>query len=503
MVYTLCCCFRLFSSQFFLERVNIMNRQMLERLRTAAVIVIALIFMVSIFMRFKDRMNTQLAESTASYLSGNVDALATAIQTKLEDQMVMLESQSRYFSDVDLNDYNAMKKAIMSTRGMKSFTSIGVASKAGSTMNYEGKSSGNFLLRDYFQHAMTGQNAISGEPSIDEFGNEVLVLAVPIWQKEQVAGVIYGTFTRDALSDLLQNVRFGDESASVLVSKSGTILARTSDSDLIDKDSEKIQDVVPGLKLDSTADNDFISYKNGDQENILVLRPIGFHDWYFGMIVSRDIVSEQSDNISRYVVLVMFEMAFMVAGLLLYIYLVGKHNERVHSRLKERADTDTLTDILNKSAFQETVSGILKKMGDQESCALFIIDLDNFKLVNDNLGHAVGDQVLAEVADKLKRIFRDSDLVGRIGGDEFAAFLRCPANQGYDMEALVHNKAAAIVAVLNKVYEADGNQVEVSASVGMAIYPEHGRDYKTLYENADKALYSAKRGGKNRYETYG
>lgn len=479
-----------------------MKKQFRGQLITVCVILLALIFMVSIFMRFRKRMDTELNDSVTNYLSGNVDALATAFQTKLEDQLIMLESQSRYFSDVDLTDYNAMKRTIMSTRGMEAFTSIGVASGAGSTMNYQGKSSGNILLKDYFKQAMAGKNAISAEPSIDEFGNEVLVLAVPIRQQDDVTGVIYGTFTRDALSDLLRNVSFGEESASVLITGNGTILARTADSDLIDADSKNLQEVIPGLDIKEAEKTSIFRYQGKDGENILALRPIGFHDWYFGTIVPRDMVTRQSDRISRYVVLVMLEIALMVTVLLLYIFFVWRHNENVHRRLQKKAKTDPLTGLLNKTAFAEAVEQVLHVRGELETGALFIIDLDDFKQINDTLGHAVGDRVLVESAKKLKALFRDSDFAGRIGGDEFAAFIHYPGKYAGDLPSLMKEKAEVLLTTLSKEYENDGNRLKTSISVGIAAFPAHGKDYKSLYENADKALYNAKRGGKNRYEVY-
>lgn len=479
-----------------------MKNRIKEWLMTTGVIIAALILLVFMFTKFRNRMNAELNTTTAKYLSGNVDALATAFQTKLEDQLIMLESQTRYFSDVDLTDYNAMKETIMSTRGMEAFTSIGVASSAGSTMNYLGKSSGNILLRDYFQRAMTGESAISAEPTVDEFGNEVLVLAVPIHQGDEVVGVIYGTFTQEALSELMRTVKFGEESASLLITGDGTILATSVDSDLIDSQSESIQDVIPGLDVASIAEKNYYTYQSDGQDNILVLRPIGIHNWYFGMVIPRAIVTEQSDSILRYVLLVMLEVIFVVACLLLYIYFMLRRNAREKQKLTEKAQTDLLTGVLNKMAFQEEVGRALAGAGDSETCALYIIDLDDFKHVNDNLGHAIGDQVLVDAARKLRTIFRNTDLIGRIGGDEFAAFLHCTRDIDIDLHHLMKHRAEAVIRELCQEYEANGKQVQVSASVGMAIYPDHGSNYKALYEHADKALYSAKRGGKNRYEAY-
>lgn len=175
-------------------------------LTTIVVIGMAVALLAMVFARFRSRMDVEMNATITDYLTENVEALATAFYTKLEDQLVMLESQTRYFRDVDLTDYAAMKETIMSTRGILAFTTIGVASSAGSTMNYLGKSSGNILLQDYFKEAMAGNNAISATTSIDEFGNEVLVLAVPIQRDENVIGVIYGTFTKDALMTAFNGV---------------------------------------------------------------------------------------------------------------------------------------------------------------------------------------------------------------------------------------------------------------------------------------------------------
>lgn len=478
------------------------KRRIKEWLMTTGVILAALLVLIFMFTKFRNRMNAELNTTTAKYLSGNVDALATAFQTKLDDQLIMLESQTRYFRDVDLTDYNAMKETIMSTRGMEAFTSIGVASGAGSTMNYQGKSSGNILLRDYFQRAMKGESAISARPTTDEFGNEVLVLAVPIHQEDQVVGVVYGTFTRDALSELMRNVRFGEQSANILITEDGTILARSVDSELIDPRSVNIQEIIPGLDIAAIAEQQFITYESDGQDNILILRPIGFHNWYFGMIIPKGIVTEQSDSILRYVLLAMLEVTFVVVCLLLYIFFMYRRNTQEKQMLTEKAQTDLLTGVLNKMAFQEEAEQTLAGAGDSEICALYIIDLDDFKHVNDNLGHAMGDQVLTDAAGKLRGIFHSTDLIGRIGGDEFAAFLHCPREKDIDLHRLMQQRAEAIIRELCQEYEANGKKVQVSASVGMAIYPDHGSDYKSLYEHADKALYTAKRGGKNRYEEY-
>ena len=479
-----------------------MKKRFKGMLTTVLVIAIALALLATVFFRFRSGMNKEMNATVTDYLTENVDALATAFYTKLEDQLVMLESQTRYFQDVDLTDYAAMKETIMSTRGILAFTTIGVASSAGSTMNYLGKSSGNILLQDYFQEAMAGRNAISATTSLDEFGNEVLVLAVPIQRDESVVGVIYGTFTKDDLNKLLNTVHFEDIGTNVLITADGTILAQDAETDGIDVNINNLHDIIPGLNLSGIEDSFTFSYNDGEHADILVLKKVGFHDWYFGTILPGEIVEQKSSSISRRVLVVMVEATVVFIALLLYILLSARKHVNVKEELTEKAQTDLLTGILNKVSFQDAVQGAIRDAGDKECCALYIIDLDDFKHVNDNLGHAMGDKVLADTARKLRNIFRNSDVIGRIGGDEFAAFFRCPKERADELDNLMRSRAEAILRDVTETYEAGGKSVQVSVSVGVAMYPRDGGDYKTLYENADRALYTAKREGKNRYEAF-
>ena len=475
-----------------------MKKRFKGMLTTVLVIAIALAMLFAVFFRFRSGMNTEMNATITDYLTENVEALATAFYTKLEDQLVMLESQTRYFHGVDLTDYAAMKETIMATRGILAFTTIGVASSAGSTMNYLGKSSGNILLQDYFQEAMAGENAISATTQTDEFGNEVLVLAVPIRHDEDIVGVIYGTFTRDDLNKLLDTVHFGDLGTNVLITEDGTILARSDKTDVIGAEASNLHELIPGLRLSGNNDSFSYIYRDGEKDNILVLKKVGLHDWYFGTILPREIVSEKSAAISRRVLVVMVEATTIFCALLFYILLSARRNVSVKEQLTEKAQTDLLTGILNKVSFEEAVDNAIAEAGDSSYGALYIIDLDDFKHVNDNLGHAMGDRVLSDTARKLRTIFRDSDIIGRIGGDEFAAFLRCPGET--DINELKRRRAEAIIKELKEAYEANGHKVQVSASVGVAGFPVDGGDYRSLYAKADTALYAAKREGKNRYE---
>ncbi len=166
--------------------------------------------------------------------------------------------------------------------------------------------------------------------------------------------------------------------------------------------------------------------------------------------------------------------------------------------LLEKSEVDTLTGVYNRAATENYIRNHLLTVSEREKCALLVIDIDNFKAVNDNLGHICGDKCLRDIGETLGSVFRSGDIVGRIGGDEFFVFLNDCKNADF-----IEQKATEVCTALVKEYGNDDVQVQVSASVGVAFFPEHGTDFHTLYEKADKALYVAKGSGKNRFAIFG
>jgi len=127
---------------------------------------------------------------------------------------------------------------------------------------------------------------------------------------------------------------------------------------------------------------------------------------------------------------------------------------------------------------------------------LFMIDVDNFKQLNDTLGHQTGDEFLVLFAAAIKNCFRDDDIVGRVGGDEFFAFLK----NASDID-VVNKKAQELLETIQELC-AKYNEAKVSGSIGVSMYPNNGKTVDELYAKADSALYKAKREGKNKYILY-
>lgn len=166
-------------------------------------------------------------------------------------------------------------------------------------------------------------------------------------------------------------------------------------------------------------------------------------------------------------------------------------------KLMEKAERDTLTGLYNKGTVQALISEhLLNRRGDAMD-ALLIIDVDNFKGVNDSEGHPFGDTLLIHIASCLNSIFRSSDLIGRIGGDEFIVLARDIPDIG-----LIRQKADQLLLAASALSSAEKRRFAVSCSIGIAIVTEEKAALEELYSNADWALYKAKRGGKNRHALY-
>lgn len=162
--------------------------------------------------------------------------------------------------------------------------------------------------------------------------------------------------------------------------------------------------------------------------------------------------------------------------------------------LMERAQRDMLTKLYNKGSSQEYIQAVLTNNVPGKMAALMIIDLDNFKHMNDTMGHLFGDALLSEVAHSIQKQFRSEDIVGRVGGDEFLVFLGQIPNA-----ALAEQKAVQVMKAIGEMAVQELTEVELSCSIGIAIYPECGQTYHELFQRADQALYRAKNQGKGRY----
>ncbi len=211
------------------------------------------------------------------------------------------------------------------------------------------------------------------------------------------------------------------------------------------------------------------------------------------------IIEENEDGIQEFLELIkrpVYDDDGNINGIIALINDVTE-KQLLKMELEKRSKTDQLTGLLNKGAVEGLISMLLSNYyKENEICALIMIDADHFKNVNDTFGHIAGDRVLATIGRLIRNTFKGSDVAGRIGGDEFVVFLR-------DIESKEATIALA-EKLQNEVLNAFSGDLDkcVSLSMGIAMFPDHGRSFEELYHAADKALYYVKEHGRASYKIF-
>jgi diguanylate cyclase len=212
--------------------------------------------------------------------------------------------------------------------------------------------------------------------------------------------------------------------------------------------------------------------------------------WYYQLGESSQQV--MADPRARLLELTLFLVAGIATG------LASSFNKQLAAqrRVSHQAQYDALTGLLNRKSFEETLNNMIEVAKQRDTLlAVLFVDLDKFKQVNDIYGHDMGDELLKAVARQLRSTVRDGDAVARLGGDEFMivlAGLREP-----ESATVVADK---IVKTLSSPFRIRGKELHISASVGISLFPDDGRDVETLVKSADSTMYAVKATGKNHYK---
>lgn len=355
----------------------------------------------------------------------------------------------------------------------------------------------------WFQEVLTGE-----QPYI--YAGEVQSVAVVKRVSSDAAqGYLVLFYPMHKFADMLLNSGYDSSSFLAVTTLEGDILGASGSStnaclqggNLFSALEAENQDNVTVLRnrMGNGSRGNFV-VQAGRQNQVLTFVPLGENGWDMVLGVSESYVDRQAGYLRRNVknmvaaLLIVIGVFFCVV---MVINILGKirSNEK-KKELEDKADTDLLTGLSNKLATERKIKEYMGKNPDKQSM-MFLFDIDNFKKINDTMGHAFGDEVLRSLGTQIGGIFRASDIVGRVGGDEFMVFLKDITN---DEDIL---KEAKKVETFFKSFQA-GEYVKykATASIGVAIFPQEGEDFETLYKAADQGLYKAKKRGKNQLAFY-
>lgn len=226
-------------------------------------------------------------------------------------------------------------------------------------------------------------------------------------------------------------------------------------------------------------------------------------DWYVICSIPTKIILNEKNEMRYYIYMAGLIAAVIAVlfGTVMSIRLIIPVKKAV-STLDTKANCDQLTGILNKLAFNDCASARLGSSLSIERHALILLDLDNFKGINDTLGHAYGDEVLAKTGSILRATFSTDDFLGRIGGDEFCVLVNSVPGDDTEYNDFIREKCETLCNAFRKYYSGDRCDYKISASIGVSFFPENGTTFEELYAASDKALYSSKKTSKDTYTFY-
>ncbi|MBE6842683.1 MAG: GGDEF domain-containing protein [Ruminococcus sp.] len=226
-------------------------------------------------------------------------------------------------------------------------------------------------------------------------------------------------------------------------------------------------------------------------------------NWHVICYIPTPIILTEKNEIIYFLVIV--GSLAMIIATLLNVILLNRIITPVSSmvtNLDTKARTDLLTGVLNKRTFEEITDNALRLCNNEHFGAIILIDVDNFKHVNDTLGHAYGDKVLSGIGDILRDTFGKEDYLGRLGGDEFCVFMKVPEEQNEDFEGFIAQRCESLCQAFRNNYTGDDKSYKISASLGAACTYKNVKTFAELYKCADEALYKSKQKGKDTYTIF-
>ena len=343
--------------------------------------------------------------------------------------------------------------------------------------------------RDWYKEGLLHDQFAFGEPYVDSMTGGTCVSISSRLKAGSAVTVLSADVYLDYASQLAEEIASDKIEHAFFVTAGSRLILADSDASMVgttlsaEHESMLYQNVNRLLDTGKPGQYDIL----GDESVYFVnITAIPDTDWYFITCMNRNEVLKDLWGIEFPMLLIA-----VIASVLLF-FLTSLFAKEMSS-IRTKARLDPLTRLLNREGFEELVRMALAERPGQG--LMMIMDMDNFKLINDQLGHPVGDNVLRKFSSILENYFnRNKDIVGRLGGDEFAVFV------GRDISTKeTEGMLKKFISIVHQNFDSEYPDQKLSASIGVGL-AANNNTYELLYQNADKALYEAKWNGKDRFQ---
>lgn len=418
----------------------------------------------------------ELAEEEADILEDEAMEIAKIYASSIGVKNVILVDPSYYAKDIKGKEYNHINKT-------NQFQGL-----------FDKKEDTNLFLAN-------------------ETGDSNLYIISPVTTSTTFKGYIIIEYVPRVIETLLSNPKYSSMKTYALVSNTGEVVEIAgNDSKFMYEGANILENAQSMIFVGKGSYNAFrqtiSDCRTGSQQIIykeegtyVFFTPIAGTKAIAMMLVDTDDVEKSNAAVSKTIRSMLLEIGITVAAFFLLFLIFSMFNRAKFNLesedLQTKADTDLLTDLYNKMATERLIKEYLEGEGKNSMSMLFLLDVDDFKKINDTKGHAFGDQVLAQLGHQIRAWFRVSDIIGRIGGDEFMIFVK----DVKDPEA-IKREGSRIMQFFDGFNVGEYAKYSPTASVGGAVFPNDANDFESLYKAADKAVYKSKKEGKNRVSFY-
>lgn len=380
-----------------------------------------------------------------------------------------------------------------------------------SAVDSEGQTYSNLLDEERFNKVFDANISMNAFiKGVD--GREYLYIMRPISSKTTSKGYVVIEYVPHVMDTLLNDPKFSSRKTFALVASDGQVIESTGKKSYICEVGgnavQKAQDLF-------YVDGSYNSFKQAmydcrsgsvqtvyqEEGRYIYYSPVVGCKASVVMLVDTADVEKSFTAVSKTIRSMMLEIGITIIAFVaifagIAVFNKAKYNLETED-LQNKADTDLLTDLYNKVATERMIREYLAGEGKNCVSMLFVLDVDDFKKINDTRGHAFGDQVLSQFGHSIRTWFRVGDILGRIGGDEFMIFIK----DVKDPE-VIRREGSRIMQFFEGFNVGEYTKYSPTASVGGAVYPNDADDFESLYKAADKAVYKSKKEGKNRVSFY-
>jgi len=341
---------------------------------------------------------------------------------------------------------------------------------------------------------------------------KALLSVIPITGSDGEKELVMLYYSADNFAGIMNEMEFNGQSFFMLIDGDGNVISKLGNeySKFMKEDLNFFDLILKGKTAEGIYANVHTRMTNGysgtfkvtmnGEKRTLVYVPLGIENWYVVAGVDENYVTKMENltwEPSKNIISKLIAVLFVFFGLVLAAELINKIRFAEENRnLENIAETDMLTDLNNKMSTETKIARYMMT-SPEKGAVLFVLDIDNFKKINDTMGHAFGDEVLRALGHDIRSVFRVSDVLGRTGGDEFTIFLK-----NIEGDENIYKESRKMLQFFRDFKVGDYVKYSATASIGVAVYPRDGADFESLYKVADQALYKAKKRGKNQLAFY-